>query len=396
MKTIIIGGGASGLVAAIYASKNSDVTLLEKNDKLGKKILITGNGKCNYWNDNQDINNYYSNNIDILKTILTDKNKEEIKRMFDKIGLVPKIKNGYYYPYSNQAITVQTALIKELENNNVNIKLNTTVLDISYKDEFIIKTNNGEFKADKVIVSTGSYACSKTGSDGFGYEIAKKYNHNIIKPVPSLVQLKAKGNYFKEWSGIRTDVKITYQDLSEIGEIQLTDYGVSGVCVYNLSSIISRDLLTTNPILKINFLPFIKTSEELHKYLDDRNKTVVNRNISELLDGLFNYKLVNLLLKLSNIDRDEYWNNISMNKKTILIDNIVDFTLEIIDTTGFDKAQTCSGGIPLTEINPSTMESLKQKGLYFTGEVLDADGKCGGYNLEFAFITGYLSGVNND
>ena len=154
MRTIIIGGGASGLVAAIYASNNSDVTIIEKNNTLGKKILITGNGKCNYWNDYQDISNYYSNNIDILKNILSEDNKEEIKKLFNKIGLVPKIKNGYYYPYSNQAVTVQTALIKEVENKNIKVLLDTTVLDVSYNNEFIVKTNKGEFKADKVIVAT--------------------------------------------------------------------------------------------------------------------------------------------------------------------------------------------------------------------------------------------------
>ncbi|MBR1717981.1 MAG: NAD(P)/FAD-dependent oxidoreductase, partial [Bacilli bacterium] len=180
------------------------------------------------------------------------------------------------------------------------------------------------------------------------------------------------------------------------GEIQLTDYGVSGVCVYNLSSMISRDLLVSTPILKINFLPFLKSSEKFINYMNNRNKMVINRTISELLDGLLNYKLVNLILKLSNIDRDLKWNDISNSKKIVLADNITNFNLEIIDTTGFDRAQTCSGGIPLNEINPGTMESLKQKGLYFTGEILDADGKCGGYNLEFAFITGYKAGRSND
>ncbi len=316
--------------------------------------------------------------------------------MFDKIGLVPKIKNGYYYPYSNQATTVQTALIKEIENRGVNVEYETIVIDITYNNEFIVKTNKGDFRADKVIVSTGSFACSKTGSDGYGYEVAKKFGHTIIKPVPSLVQLKAKGNFFKDWAGVRSDVELTYNNKTEVGEIQLTDYGVSGVCVYNLSSMISRDLLESNPILKINFLPFIHSSNEFIDYMNDRNKIVTNRNISELLDGLLNYKLVNLLLKLSNIDRSDKWSDISNSKKTILADNIINFNLEIIGTTGFDRAQTCSGGISLKEINPNTMESLKQECLYFTGEILDADGKCGGYNLEFAFITGYKAGRSND
>ena len=396
MKTLIIGGGASGLVAAIYASNNSEVTIIEKNSVLGKKILVTGNGKCNYWNSYQDISNYYSSNIDILDKILDDESKIEINKLFDKIGLVPKIKNGYYYPYSNQATTVQTALIKEIKNRNIKVEYETEVIDILYDNEFIVKTNRGEFRSDKVIVSTGSYACPKTGSDGYGYEVAKKFNHSIIKPVPSLVQLKAKGNFFKDWAGVRSDVELTFNGITELGEIQLTDYGVSGVCVYNLSSMISRDLLVSTPILKINFLPFLKSSEKFINYMNNRNKMVINRTISELLDGLLNYKLVNLILKLSNIDRDLKWNDISNSKKIVLADNITNFNLEIIDTTGFDRAQTCSGGIPLNEINPGTMESLKQKGLYFTGEILDADGKCGGYNLEFAFITGYKAGRSND
>ena len=396
MKTLIIGGGASGLIAAIYASFNSDVTILEKNKTLGKKILITGNGKCNYWNSNQDITNYYSSDIDIVKDILDEDSKIEINNLFDEIGLVPKIKNGYYYPYSNQATTVQTALIKELVNRGVNVEYETVVNDISFDNEFIVCTNKGDFRADKVIVSTGSFACSKTGSDGYGYEVAKKFGHKVIKPVPSLVQLKAKGNFFKDWAGVRSDVELTYNNKTEVGEIQLTDYGVSGVCVYNLSSMISRDLLESNPILKINFLPFLKSSDEFINYMNDRNKLVKKRNISELLDGLLNYKLVNLLLKLSNIDRFDKWNDILNSKKTILADNLINFNLEITDTTGFDRAQTCSGGISLKEINPNTMESLKQKGLFFTGEILDADGKCGGYNLEFAFITGYKAGRSND
>ena len=369
MKTLIIGGCASGLVAAIYASNNSEVTIIEKNSVLGKKILVTGNGKCNYWNSFQDISNYYSSNIDILDKILDDESKIEINKLFDKIGLVPKIKNGYYYPYSNQATTVQTALIKEIKNRNIKVEYETEVIDILYDNEFIVKTNRGEFRSDKVIVSTGSFACPKTGSNGFGYEVAKKFNHSIIKPVPSLVQLKAKGNFFKDWAGVRSDVELTFNGITELGEIQLTDYGVSGVCVYNLSSMISRDLLVSTPILKINFLPFLKSSEKFINYMNNRNKMVINRTISELLDGLL---------------------------KIVLADNITNFNLEIIDTTGFDRAQTCSGGIPLNEINPSTMESLKQKGLYFTGEILDADGKCGGYNLEFAFITGYKAGRSHD
>ena len=398
MRVIVIGGGASGIVSAIYASKNNDVTILEKNNTLGKKILITGNGKCNYYNDYHSIDCYNTQNKEILKEIVTEDNRKEILNLFDRIGIVPNIKNGYYYPHSNQAVSVQTALIKEAKNKGVNIITECEVISIDYKDEFIIKTKTEEYKADKVIVATGSKASPKTGTDGIGYKFAKHFNHTIIKPLPALTGLKAKGNYFKDWKGIRTDVKLTYKDKMEIGEIQLTDYGVSGVCVFNLSSIIARDLEQKSPILKINFVPFlnIETIDELITYFDKRDKLVENRSISELMDGFLNYKLVNLLLELSNIKKEYTWNNLDIYKKQKLMHNLLNFEVEIIGTNDFDKSQTCSGGIKLDEVNPNTMESLKQKGLYFTGELLDVDGKCGGYNLEFAFITGFLAGDNID
>lgn len=395
MKTIIIGGGAAGMMAAIYSK---DAIILEKNNSLGKKILITGNGKCNYYNENQNIDNYNTNNIDVLKQIININNTTKILNQFDNMGIIPKIKNGYYYPESNQAVSIQNTLLKEIENNNAQIYTNTEVLSVEYNNKFIIKTNNGVYESDKLIVATGSKACSKTGSDGFGYELLKRFGHTVIKPLPALVQLKGKGNYFKDWAGIRCDVKVSYENKTEEGEIQLTDYGVSGVCIFNLSSKIARDLENKPVHININFVPFlnINTKEQLKEFFNERNKTVKNRNISELLDGFLNYKLGNLLLKLSGIKNNYSWNDLSDIQKNNLMNNLLNFKLEIIGTNSFDKAQTCSGGIPLDEINPKTMESLKQKDLYIVGELLDVDGKCGGYNLTFAFITGMLAGEDND
>ena len=395
MKTIIIGGGAAGMMAAIYSK---DAIILEKNNSLGKKILITGNGKCNYYNENQNIDNYNTNNIDVLEQIININNTTKILNKFDNMGIIPKIKNGYYYPESNQAISIQNTLLKEIENNNTKIYTNTEVLSVEYNNKFIIKTNNGEYESDKLIVATGSKACPKTGSDGFGYELLKQFGHTVIKPLPALVQLKGKGNYFKDWAGIRCDVKVSYENKTEEGEIQLTDYGVSGVCIFNLSSKIARDLENKPVHININFVPFlnINTKEQLKEFFSERNKTVKNRNISELLDGFLNYKLGNLLLKLSGIKNNYSWNDLSDIQKNNLMNNLLNFKLEIIGTNSFDKAQTCSGGIPLDEINPKTMESLKQKDLYIAGELLDVDGKCGGYNLTFAFITGMLAGEDND
>ena len=246
-EVIVIGGGASGLISAIYASiSGNKVTILEKNNNLGKKILITGNGKCNYWNKYIGLEKYNSLSKNILSRIIDNDNQKEILLFFDKLGIIPKIRDNYYYPYSGTSTSIQTALIKECEINNVEIITNCEVTNIEKKkDIFKISTKEKEFFTKKVILSTGSLAYPKTGSTGEGYIFAKNLGHTIIKPLPALVQLKAKAPFLKEWHGIRSDVSVSLLSnnkklKTEIGEIQLTDYGVSGICILNLSSIASR------------------------------------------------------------------------------------------------------------------------------------------------------------
>lgn len=401
---IVIGGGASGLVSSIYAAKaGAKVCLIEKNNTCGKKILITGNGRCNYWNSDQSINHYHTRNKEILKKILQKDYSKEVLSFFDSIGIIPKIKEGYFYPNSNQAISIQTALLKEAQINNVEIKTNTEVISIE-KENHIFKliTNNGIFKSKKIILATGSKAAPKTGSTGSGYDIAKSLGHSIITPLPALVQLKADAHYLKEWHGIRTDVKISlfennkYID-SKVGEIQLTDYGISGICTLCLSGRAAVSLSKKQKTeVKINFLHQLNINDRdtFLNFMEARNKIVKNRNIADLLDGILNYKLVNLILKQSKIKREDNWNNLSNDKKYLLGDNLTNFTLNIVGTNSFDQAQVTTGGIPLTEINPNTLESNKTKGLYLTGELLDVDGDCGGYNLGFAWISGIIAGSN--
>lgn len=407
-RVLVVGGGASGLVSAIYASnKNNEVILIDKNNNLGKKILMTGNGKCNYWNKDISIKHYNSSDIDILDKIITDDNKLEIENFFDSLGIIPKIKDNYYYPSSNQASSIQTALILECELCGVKILNNEEVLSITKIDNldnncFRVVTSNREVVVDKVILSTGSKACSKTGSDGFGYDIASSFGHKIVFPLPALVQLRLDGSFFKEWSGVRSDVCVKLYENNkfikqECGEIQLTDYGVSGICIYQLSSLVSRGLYNNyKEEIEINFLSNlnINNEDEFILFFNERNKNVINRNISQLLDGILNYKLINMILKLVKIDRNIEWNNISYDKKRDLGEYLTRFRLCVIGTNGFDSAQVCSGGVRLNEINPYTMESLKQDGLYIVGELLDVDGECGGFNLGFAWITGYLAGKN--
>ena len=402
-RIIVIGGGASGLVSAIYASLSEyKVTILEKNNNPGKKILITGNGKCNYWNQNISLNHYNTSEKDKLSKIIRDDNKKEILKLFNKLGILPKIRDGYYYPYSNQATSIQTALIKECEVLGIEIITNCEVLNIKKdSDNFMISSTKGTYKANKVIISTGSYACPKTGSTGDGYRFLNNFGHHIITPLPALVQLKSNENFLKEWHGIRSDVQVTLIEngkeiKKEIGEIQLTDYGVSGICIFNLSSKVSRGLnQKKKEDIIINFLyPFNITNEkEFINFMNERNITVKNRTISDLLDGILNYKLINLILKLSKIKREETWKNISDRQKNILSNYLTKFTVNITDTNSFETSQTTTGGIPLSEMNINTMESLKCKNLYITGELLDVDGDCGGYNLAFAWLTGMLAGT---
>lgn len=397
-KVIVVGGGASGLVSAIFAARNNnEVILLERNSKCGKKLLLTGNGKCNYWNSNINIESYHSETVELVNNIITEENEEKVLSFFEEIGIVPKIKNGYYYPFSNQSSSVLTSLINYAIKCGVKIENEVLVEYINYLDgEFVLNTENKIYKCDKVVLATGSKAVPKTGSDGMGYNFLKKFNHNIIKPLPSLVQLIGKGLYFRKWAGIRTDVIVSLYEndkfiKSEEGEIQLTDYGVSGICIFQLSGIIARGLDNQfKETIKINFIPWLK--DNFYDYMDSRNEKLQGFTIEELLEGMFNYKLVNLILELCNISKDLYWNELDDDMKKELYKYLTNFSLDIIGTNGFDKCQVCSGGVDIKEINLNTMESKKQKGLYITGELLDVDGDCGGYNLAIAWITGMLAG----
>ena len=397
-QVVIIGGGASGLTAAITAARNGkDVTIIEKNNKCGKKLLITGNGKCNFWNQDQNINHYHSSTPDILKNFITKERQNTVLNFFDSLGLVPKIKNGYYYPFSNQASSIQNILLQECQKLNIQIINDVNVEEIIKKDCFIINPNKENIKAKNIILATGSKAAPKTGSDGSGYDLAKKLGHSIIPPLPSLIQLKGNETYFKNWSGIRCDVIANlYIDNTfakkELGEIQLTDYGVSGICIFNLSSKAAIALNNHQKVtLKINFMPFTQNPKQ---YLKTLNQNAYKKTISELLEGFLHYKLIDIILKKANIKRNIPLNTLSENELNNLIKTLTEFELKINMTHTLDHAQVCSGGVPLTEINSQTLESLKTKNLYFTGEIIDIDGDCGGYNLGWAWMSGIIAGKN--
>ena len=397
-EVVIVGGGSSGLTAAITAARNGkDVTIIERNNKCGKKILITGNGRCNFWNTDENLSHFHSSNSNLLKEFITDERKNSILKFFDSLGLAYKTKNGYYYPFSNQAFTVENALLSECKKLNIKIINDITVEKIIKKDCFIINPDKEKITAKNIIIATGSKAAPKTGSDGLGYEISKSLGHNIITPLPSLVQLKADEPYFKNWSGIRTDVKVNLlidhkYIKSETGEIQLTNYGLSGICIFNLSGEAAKALnQNKNVIISINFIPFASNPKT---FLQTLNKNSYHKTISELLEGILHYKLVDIIIKKTHLKRDLLLNTLTDNELNNLIKTLTNFQIEILDTHTLDHAQVCSGGIPLTEINSKTLESLKVKNLYFTGEIIDIDGDCGGYNLGWAWMSGIIAGKN--
>ena len=386
-KVGIIGGGYSGVISAIYASKNNEVTILERNNTLLKKLLLTGNGRCNYFNSVMTLDKFHSNNTELIEDIITMENIEELDNFFIELGLFPKVKNGYYYPYSNQASSVKDLLISKLKELNVNIKTDYLVEKVEKKDnKFIV---NGELEFDKIIISTGGKAYPKTGSDGKGYDLLKSFGHTITKLCPSLVQITSDNKFLKELSGIRSEVNLSLFDKDkkikeEQGELQFTDYGISGICTFNLSSYL-RDGID-NKYISVNFMP-----------LDIKSFTLFmesNNTIFERLEGILNYKLVKVLLKLSNIKENSYWKDITSKQKEDLINNLFNYKVSITGTKSFDQSQVTAGGVVLSEINTKTMESKLVKDLYVTGEVLDLDGECGGYNLTLCFITGFIAGAN--
>lgn len=395
-KVVVIGGGASGLVAAIEASKNNEVILLEANDKCGKKVLLTGNGRCNYWNSDICLDNYNTDNVDFLDDIISITNQETVLSFLESIGIYPKIKNGYYYPYSNQASSVRTLLLNELERCGVKIIYNYKVESIlKTGDDFVVCSNNEKITGDKVILANGSCSSPKTGSDGSGYKLAVSLGHHINIVTPSLVPLKSNSSFLKDWDGVRCDSKVSLfvdniKIKEELGEIQLTDYGISGICTFNISGLATKNLeLGKRVDVKIDFLP---TIDNFYEWFSSRNNNIPNHTIEELLESVIPYKLMFVILKEAGIDKNSCWDNLSEDKKIVLANMVKYFPLEIIDYLSFDRSQVATGGVSLSEINPSTMESNIVSGLYLVGEILDVDGKCGGFNLAFAFISGYLAG----
>lgn len=398
MKRIgIIGGGAAGMMAAITAARQGGkVTILEKNDRIGKKILATGNGKCNLGNLQLSAEEY-NGDRDFIGKCLEAFDTEETIRFFNSLGLLLKEKNGYLYPLSEQAAAVLDVLRYELQSLQVEILYEAPVQRIQKKNQgFLVTYAGGKREFDKVILTTGGKAATKTGSDGSGYGLAADLGHTIVEQVPALVQLKCREDYMKSVSGVRVEALIqAFADgellATEQGELQLTEYGVSGIPVFQLSRKVNYALLAGKKVtLQIDLLPGMN-QEEMEQLKLSRKLLLCDRTVEEFFTGTLNKKLVGLFLRLAGLKPGMTFQEAQPEKIEQVYQLMKSWSLEVIGHNGFENAQVSAGGVSLKEVG-ANMESALVPGLYLAGEVLDVDGRCGGYNLQWAWCSGYLAG----
>ena len=384
-KVVIIGGGASGMMAAIQAARTgAAVTLLEQNEKPGKKILATGNGRCNLTNLVQEPSRYRSSQPDFPWKIITQYPLEDTLAFFSELGIYTKDRNGWVYPYSDQAAGVAQVLELEARHQKVKIKTTEEVTDILREDgQYLVKTATWQYPCDSVIISCGSSASNVEGSSTTGYELAEKLGHMVVKPLPSLCGIRGKDNYYAKWAGSRMDGRITLEIDGETveeeqGEILFTEYGISGIGVFQLSRYAVRGTDEGKiATYHLDLMPQL-TKEELVKLLLDRQQAGSYKNPQELLIGLLPRKMIDVLVKKTY-------------EPEKIAERLKDWQVPVKGAYALQQAQICSGGVDPRELTEQ-LESRLHPGIYFTGEVIDVDGPCGGYNLQWAWSSGAVAG----
>ncbi len=388
----IIGAGASGIVCAIeLAKKNYQVTLFEKNNKIGKKLLATGNGKCNITNKNISKSNFHSTNSNFIDYILANFSYTTCKSFFSNIGIeFVDNTNNKIFPNTLSSSSVVELLYYEAIRCGVKIILNQEILSIEKKDNFILNDN---LIFDKVILANGSSAMKKLGGTNSGYSLATQLGHTIIEPFSSLVQLicDEKQEYLDIASGLKIQAKIN----NTIGDLLFTKYGLSGSMILDISRDISYTLqYETSTKIILDTMPTF-SKDKLKDILIKRLKIAYNKNIALWLDGFIPQKLTLFILKKSNIKK-QFAKDLT--KKDILqfVFLLKNLEFNIKSTRGFEFAECCGGGVDTFEINNKTFQSKIVKDLFIIGELLDIDGDCGGYNLHFAWGSGYLCAKNID
>ena len=402
-KVVVVGGGAAGCIAAYMAAKNGHkVTLYEKNEKIGKKIFITGKGRCNVTNA-CDITDFFENiptNSKFLYSAVYSFTNQDVIDFFVDAGCPLKVERGErVFPVSDHSSDVISALKRKMAEVFVDVKLNTEVKGLFVENEKVsgvVLADGKKIVADAVVVATGGFSYQTTGSTGDGYKWAGETNHQIIDPQPALVPLETKEDWIKSLQGLslknvslsfRNGKKVIYEGF---GEMMFTHFGITGPLVLSASSYLKK----TNGVNAYLDLKPALTIEQLDKRLlreFDENK---NKQFKNSINSLFPAKLVPVMLALSGINPDKKVNEISREERRNFAELIKELPMTVTGTRDFKEAIITRGGVSVKDINPSTMESKKIKDLYFVGEVLDVDGLTGGFNLQIAWSTGALAGNN--
>ncbi len=401
---IVVGGGAAGMMAAISARRlGAKVTILERNPRVGKKILATGNGRCNFTNINMDIHYYSGRNPKFAFSPLANFSADDAIQFFEKLGIAHKVEGlGKVFPMSDQASSILDVLLYELKQLGVTIICDAYVEKIiKEEDLFIVGLDSGkEYRGDRVILATGGKAMPSSGSDGNGYNLAKGLGHKIIDIFPALVQLMLEGPHFKRINGVKFvgTAELIYNNKSidkDRGDILFTNYGVSGPPILQISRKAGELLNREQDIyLKVSVIDNM-SREALRELMERRFQVGAKKPIDFSLVGLINKRLIPVVLLEAGIkDLRTPVAHLSAKEKEGIIDILTDWRFKIRGTKSWPSAQVTAGGVDTEEIDQSTMESKLVQGLYFAGEIIDIDGKCGGYNLQWAWSSGFIAGQN--
>ena len=403
---IVVGGGAAGMMAAVFAARNGqNVQLLEKNEKLGKKLFITGKGRCNITNaaDIEDLFTAVISNPKFLYSGFYSFTNQQVIDFFEELGVKTKIERGErVFPVSDHSSDVIAAFSRELKSLGVSVSLHTEVRELLCEQDKVcgvLLTNGKKMKADAVIVATGGISYPSTGSTGDGYRFAKETGHRVTELLPSLVPMEVRQWYAKELQGLSLrNIEICITDgkkkhYEEFGEMLFTHYGVTGPVILSASSVVGKTLRKKELTLHIDLKPAL-SEEQLDKRILREFDANHNKQYKNSIDSLFPAKLKPVMIELSEIEPEKKVNEITKEERQRLVHLIKDFTMTLTGLRSYNEAIITKGGVSVKEVDPGTMESKKMKGLYFAGEVLDLDAVTGGYNLQIAWSTGYLAGMN--
>ncbi|HJC89436.1 MAG TPA: NAD(P)/FAD-dependent oxidoreductase [Candidatus Mediterraneibacter excrementigallinarum] len=403
---IVIGGGPAGMMAAISAAEcGARVSLLEKNEKLGKKLFITGKGRCNLTNA-ADIEEFFRaviSNPKFLYSAFYSFTNEQTIAFFESLGLKTKVeRGGRVFPQSDHSSDVISALSRELSRRKADVLLHTEVKELIIEEgraAGVLLSSGKKLYADAVIVASGGISYPSTGSTGDGYRFAESCGHRVTELSPALVPMEVKEWYAKELMGLslrNIQIRITEGKkklYEEFGEMLFTHYGVTGPVILSASSVVGNRLKQKELTLHIDLKPAL-SEEQLDKRVLREFEANHNRQFKNAVDSLFPAKLKPVMVELSEIPEDKKVHEITKEERLRFVRLIKDFTMTLTNLRGYNEAIITKGGVSVKEVDPGTMESKKVSSLYFAGEVLDLDAVTGGYNLQIAWSTGYLAGMS--